>query len=187
MIRITFSGEEVEALRHERFNHPHPRIQERIEALYLKSQGLSHGDICRICDITKKTFVDWLRLYIADGIDGLKRWNYSGKKNEFASFEDILRQSFKESPVRSVNEATQRIEKLTGIKRRPTQIRMLMRKLGLSYRKVGHIPGKAATKEKMTEQREFLENELEPRLNEAQKGKREVFFWMPLTSFTERS
>ena len=42
MIRITFSEDEIERLRRERFGHPHPRVQRKMEALLLKSEGLPH-------------------------------------------------------------------------------------------------------------------------------------------------
>jgi hypothetical protein len=42
MIHIDFSPEQIDALHHERFHHPHPhpRVQLKMEAVYLKSQGL---------------------------------------------------------------------------------------------------------------------------------------------------
>ena len=187
MIKISFSSYEIKELQIERFQYPHPRIQKRMDALYLKSQGISHKDICRICNITRKTLVEWLNMYIKDRINGLKQWNYKGKTSELSTFEEIIKESLEKNPVRSVNEAIQRIENLTGIKRRPTQVSNLMKKLGFCYRKIGTIPGKAITKEKQKEQFDFLENELNPRLEEAKQGKRKVFFWTQLTLSTEHS
>jgi hypothetical protein len=40
MVRIRFSDEVVSQLRFERFNHPHPRVQQKMEALLLKSEDL---------------------------------------------------------------------------------------------------------------------------------------------------
>ena len=42
MIRIEFSDSAKAALSYERFNHPHPFVQRKMEALWLKSQGLPH-------------------------------------------------------------------------------------------------------------------------------------------------
>jgi hypothetical protein len=44
MMTIEFSEADVKALHAERFLHPHPRVQVRLEAVYLKSQHLSHQD-----------------------------------------------------------------------------------------------------------------------------------------------
>ncbi|PXF55456.1 MAG: IS630 family transposase, partial [Candidatus Methanogaster sp.] len=38
MIEIEFTEEEMKALDYERYCHPHPRVQRRMEALWLKSQ-----------------------------------------------------------------------------------------------------------------------------------------------------
>ena len=40
MIRIEFTEEAIDKLRYERFHHPHPRVQRKMEALLLKSEGL---------------------------------------------------------------------------------------------------------------------------------------------------
>ena len=42
MIRIEFTKQQVEDLSYERYHHPHPRVQQKMEVLYLKSQGLPH-------------------------------------------------------------------------------------------------------------------------------------------------
>lgn len=65
-----------------------------------------------------------------------------------------------------------RIEELTGIRRSPTQVRKYLDDLGMKRLKVGHVPSKADPEKQQT----FLEKELEPRLEEAQQGKRHVFF-----------
>jgi hypothetical protein len=42
MIYIEFTEVEKQALQYERFHHPHPRVQVKMEALWLKSQGVEH-------------------------------------------------------------------------------------------------------------------------------------------------
>ena len=41
MDKIEFTTTEREALHYWRFHHPHPRVQLKMEALSLKSQGLA--------------------------------------------------------------------------------------------------------------------------------------------------
>ena len=55
MIHIEFSESDITALEYERYHHPHPHVQRKMEVLYLKSQGLSHQDIRRLCRIKSKT------------------------------------------------------------------------------------------------------------------------------------
>jgi hypothetical protein len=47
-----------------------------MEALYLKSQGLPHNEILRLCHISESTFTNYLWQYIQDGIEGLKKLGY---------------------------------------------------------------------------------------------------------------
>lgn len=83
---------------------------------------------------------------------------------------------FKEHPPRTIAEARQVIQEQTGIERSPTQIQAFLKQIGMRCRKVGYIPGQAATPEKQAEQETFKNQELEPRLAEAQAGKCRVLF-----------
>jgi hypothetical protein len=38
MFQLAFSEADKQALHYERYHHPHPRVQQRMEALWLKSQ-----------------------------------------------------------------------------------------------------------------------------------------------------
>ena len=60
MIKINYSAADVEALRYWRFQHPDPRVQVRMEALYLRSQGIATPDIIRLCGISKASFHRYL-------------------------------------------------------------------------------------------------------------------------------
>jgi transposase len=175
MIRLEFSESDISALEYERYHHPHPHVQRKIEALYLKSQGLSHQEIRRLCRIgSKTTLVTYLREYETGGIAVLKRLNFKGSPSELNQHIPSL----KAHPPRTSAEAQSEIERITGIKRSPTQIKAFLKRIGMKPRKVGYVPGKAATPEKMAEQDTFQAEELEPRLAEARAGERALFLWM---------
>ena len=57
MLNISFSQEEIDLLFKERYLHPHPRVQKRLEAMYLKSRGISHGEIMRLVKVSTKGLV----------------------------------------------------------------------------------------------------------------------------------
>jgi hypothetical protein len=61
---------------------------------------------------------------------------------------------------------------LTGIKRSSTQVQTFLKKLQMRCRKIVMIPAKADP----DQQAKYLEQTLEPRLNEALNGQRVVFF-----------
>ena len=115
------SEEEIQQLDYERYHHPHPRVQKKMEVLYLKSQELSHQEIRRLCRISKTTLVSYLRQYQQGGIDRLKQLNYKGKPSQLNEQSPTIEAYFQEHPPRTVSEAQAKIETLTGIKRNPTQ------------------------------------------------------------------
>lgn len=176
MIKIEFTKDECDALEYERYNYPHPMVQKRMEALYLKSQGTGHKEICRLTRISSTTLTSYLKAYRDGGIEALKCLEYKGQRSELNAHAETIEDHFRNNPPRSVGEAQAAIEKLTGIKRSPSQIKSFMKRIGMKFRKVGFVPGKAGTDEKQAEQDEFIKTELQPRLEEAAEGKRKVFF-----------
>jgi hypothetical protein len=84
----------------------------------------------------------------------------------------MLREHFEKYPVAGLKRASAARESLTGIQRSPERVSKYLQSDGLKRMKVGMIPATADVEK----QAEFLEQELEPRLEEAKKGKREGFF-----------
>ncbi len=72
MIKISFNTNEIEKLRQERFHHPSIKVQQKMEAVYLKSMGVRHNEICRLCGISKPTLITYLKEYQEGGITKLK-------------------------------------------------------------------------------------------------------------------
>lgn len=176
MIKITFSKEDIKYIKYERYHNENHKTQEKMEALYLKSKGLAHNEICNICDITRATLVKYLKAYVAKGLDGLKETKYKGQPSELSKHIIEIKEYFKNNPPSSTAEAQAKIEEITGIKRSPTQIRLFLKKMGMSCRKLGVVPGKGITPEKIQEQDIFKNIDLMPRLEEAKEGKRVFFF-----------
>jgi len=88
MIQIEFTPQEIDALELERYHHPDPKVQKKMEALYLKSQQLAHRDICRLCRISEPTLVAYLRQYQEGGIEQLKK---TGIPAQVAHWTNMLR------------------------------------------------------------------------------------------------
>jgi len=187
MIRIKFTKEGIEELQWERFNHPSPKVQLKMEALYLKSKALPHSMICEVCDITRATLATYLKEYIAGGIEELREINYKGKANELMKNAASIEEYFSKHPAHSLKEARAKIEEITGIKRSLPQIWKFFKRMKFKYRKVKAIPGKALTEGKQEEQDRFVKEELAPRLHEAEHGEREIFLWMPPILSTRHS
>ena len=172
MIPTDFTPEDIDALHHERFHHPHPRVQEKMEAVYLKSQGLLHKEICRLSRISENTLRSYLGQFREGGVERLKRLDFAVPRSELADHREELEDYFRKDPPRSTGEAAAAIERITGIRRGPTQVRKFLTGMGLKCRKLGMIPAKADA----DVQRKFLDEKLWPRLRQARRLRRVVCF-----------
>lgn len=172
MIKVEFTKEQIKELHFARFNHPHPRVQLKMEVLYLKSQGLSQNELSQLAEVSTETVRNYIKQYQEGGIESLKTIKFRRPESEMANHRQSISDYFNENPIASLPQAAERIYQLTGIKRSAVQVSRFLRREGLKRMKVGMIPAKADA----GKQAEFLENELEPRLEQAKAGKREVFF-----------
>src|SRR3954451_15805161 len=123
MIHIDFTPQQIDALHHERFHHPHPRVQLKMEVVYLKSQGLPHQDISRLARISENTLRSYLRQFQEGGVERLKRTDWAGTESELSGHRQAIEEHFRKDPPRSTAQASAEIERLTGIRRGPTQVR----------------------------------------------------------------
>jgi len=172
MLKIEFTTAEIESLRYERFHHPHPRVQRKMEAVLLKSQQLPHHQICRFCDITGNTLRSYLREYQAGGVEQLKQLNFYRPVSQLLAHRQSLEEVLQAHPPATLKQARSLIAAETTIERSPTQVRNFLLHLGLKCRRVGSLPAKA----KVEQQADFLAQDLEPRLAAATAGQRKVFF-----------
>ena len=147
MLQLEFSEADKRALNHERYHHPHPRVQQRMEALWLKSQGLPHQRIATLCAISGNTLRAYLKLYQAGGMEALKQLNFYRPQSRLNEQRETLEAHLRAHPPHTINEAISVIEALTGIRRSPTQIRVFLKHLGLKCLKVGLLPAKGDPEE----------------------------------------
>lgn len=127
MRRFTFSPDVVAALRHDRYHHPHPRVQQRMEVVWLKSRGLPHAEIARLAGVSRRSVQRYLDAFAAGGLDRLRRLAWAGKPNALAPHRDSLEDYFLEHPPRSARQARDAIEQQTGVRRGLTQVRAFLK------------------------------------------------------------
>lgn len=75
-------------------------------------------------------------------------------------------------PPVTAAEAGEKIAELTGIRRKPSQVRSFLKRMGMKPRRMAAIPAKADVKA----QQKFHDEALQPKLQEAQSGQRVLFF-----------
>ena len=172
MIKLQFTEEEQKELNYQRYYHPCPRVQRKMEALWFKSLNKPHKEISKLAGISSTTLTSYLKEYQTGGIEALKTTHFYRPKSELDAHQSTIEEYFRQHPPTSVKHAMATIESLTGIKRSPDRVRMFMKRIGLECRKVGMIPAKADVKL----QEDFKKTKLEPRLEEAKAGQRAVFF-----------
>jgi transposase len=184
MIRVEFTEGAIAGLNYERYHHPHPKVQQKMEVLYLKSQGLAHPEIRRLCNISKTTLTSYLKQYLAGGIERLKQLDYRGQPSELNAHAPTVESSFKAHPPQTIAEVQAKIAEITGIQRSPNQVNAFLKRIGMKRRKVGFVPGKSGNPDKIAEQESFRVEILEPLLESAKAGKQALFLSMLPILFT---
>ncbi|BBO90986.1 hypothetical protein DSCOOX_52790 [Desulfosarcina ovata subsp. ovata] len=143
MIKVEFSEQDLKTIEYERFHHPIPRVQRRMEVLWLKSQGLPHKQIAKISGACDNAVTKYLRLYRQGGLDEVRKVNFYRPESDLGTYSDSIEQHFRDNPVANIAQAAAEIERLTGIRRSKTQVGVFLKKLGMKYRKVGSVPSGA--------------------------------------------
>jgi len=178
MSRITFTDDDLSAIAFDRYYHPEPFVQRKMEVLWLKSQGLAHHDLARLAGVSRASVQRYLRAFRTGGLDAIRRNPWKGQRSALDGHRASLEAYFREHPPRTVKDALHVLAERTGIRRGPTQVRRFLRRLGLQPRRVAAvpIPPKSTAEDHAREQRRFLGAELEPVLAEARAGRRDVYF-----------
>src|SRR5690348_12648033 len=102
---LEFTAEIVEALNYERFHHPVPLVERRMEVLWLKSHGLPHEQIAVLGPISETTMREYFQLYLAGGIEGLKEVHFYRPEGQLVQHVNSLEDYFRVNPPASIKEA----------------------------------------------------------------------------------
>lgn len=148
------------------------KFRRKLLALKMRHSGVPLEMIASTLTITVRSVSNYLGEYRDGGLEACLEDRAYAPLSSIESHLEALEESFKESPVGSSRQARRRIHEITGIGLSLSQTRRTMKRLGMRYRKAGQVPGKANGDEQL----EFLNDKLQPRLKEAEEGKRKVFF-----------
>jgi len=175
---IPFTEDDLRAIAHERYVHPDPHVQRKMEVLWLKHHGQTHEGIALLAGVSRSSVQRYLNEFLRGGLEEVRRCRHAGQTSALEGHRASLDDHFRRHPPRSVREAQEVIRQRTGLVRGQTQVRRFLRRLGLQPRKVAAVPvpPKKAPEEHAREQRQFLDAELGPVLAEARAGRRDVYF-----------
>src|SRR5512147_594967 len=176
---ITFTADDRRASAQDRYHHPDPRVQRKMEVLWLKSHGLGHDQIAAYADVSRRTVQRYRDPYHEGGLPRLRRCRWHHPQGALAKHRDSLEEHFRKHPVRSAKQAWALIEQQTGVRRGLSQVRHFLKdRLGLRWRKTGAIPvpPQKTVEEHAREQAAYVQEKLEPHLEQARRGQRQVYF-----------
>lgn len=149
-----------------------PKLRRKLMALKMRASGIPLKMIASSLSVTQRSISNYLAEYRTGGLSATMEDRAYCPDSSVDPYLKKLEDEFRKSPIGNAKQARLRILQLTGITLSPSQTRRIMTKLGMGYRKAGQVPGKANGEEQL----DFLENELRPKLNEAEAGTRKVFF-----------
>lgn len=138
--RVQLTEEQQRIVNEERVAHPNLRVREKMLVLWLLHCGTTREKAAEIVGIGRATVQRYVAAFRAGGLDGLRRWNPRRPSSEMAADRDVIRESFEQQPARTVAEACDRIFRLTGLRRGPSQVRKFLKDMGLKFQRVRMIP-----------------------------------------------
>jgi len=124
----------------ERFSHVDLHVRRKMLVLWAVHTGLTRLQAAKVAGVGRATAQRYLAAYRDGGLDGLRRWGVVGPVSELASHIDTIKASLSESPVRTIAEAADRIQQITGLQRGLTQTRVFLKDIGFRWQRTRAVP-----------------------------------------------
>ena len=142
MLQLNFSEADLKQIEYQRYHHSHPRVQRKMEALFLKAKGLPHHQIAELVGVCDNTLTAYFKQYQQGGLATLLEVNFYRPSSQLQDHSQRLQAYFLTHPPASLVQAAAKIEELTGLKRSPTQVGIFLKRLGLNRLKTYSVPAK---------------------------------------------
>ena len=156
-----FTDEQLEYIKRERFGHPDPHVQRRLEILWLKAHGETHQRIAELAGVGRATVQRTLSMFDKGGLEKVRTLNWHHPTSKLEEHHRTIEEDFRKQPPHTISEACERIEQLTGVRRKQTQVRRFLREtLGYRWLKVSAVPvpPKKTVEEHAATQADFLKD-----------------------------
>lgn len=139
-IIVDLSEAEQAIVASERFSHPELHVRRKMLVLWSVHTGLTRLQAAKVAGVGRATAQRYLAAFRDGGLDGLRRWSVVGPISELASHVDAIKASLSDAPVRTIAEAADRIEQVTGLHRGLTQTRVFLKDLGFRWQRTRAVP-----------------------------------------------
>lgn len=114
----------------DRFHHPSPKVQRRMEVLWLTAKGVPRAEVVRLSGASRASVQRYLDVYRTSGLDAVRRLRYVIPTSALAPHAPTLEAHFRDHPPRTTADAQATIQRLTGVRRGLTQVRQFLKKVG---------------------------------------------------------
>jgi transposase len=127
---VTVPASDLAAIAHDRYHHPAPLVQRRMEVVWLYHHGHTQADCATLAGVSHRSVQRYLDAYRDGGLAALRRLDWKGSIGELDAHATTLEDYFLQNPPHSAAEARDAIERLTGVRRELTQVRQFLKKVG---------------------------------------------------------
>ena len=112
---MLFTEADQQVLAVQRYLHPHPLVQRKMEALWLKSHDIDEKTILQLTSVSRATLFRYYNDYREGGTEKLKQVNFHQPKSELDPHAQTLEAHFRKHPPATVKQAANDIHNTTLI------------------------------------------------------------------------
>src|SRR6476620_4221737 len=125
---VTVTADDLTEIAHDRYHHPVPLVQQRMEVVWLYHHGHTQAECATLAGVSHRSVQRYLDAYRDHGLTGLRRVHWSGPVSDRVAHAATLEDHFLQHPPHTARAARDTIEQLTGIRRELTQVRRFLKK-----------------------------------------------------------
>jgi transposase len=129
---LTVTADDLAEIANDRYHHPIPLVQKRMEVVWLYHHGQTQAACATLAGVSHRSVQRYLDAYRDQGLAGLRRVEWHGPQGELAAHAVTLEDYFLQNPPHTIPEAQAAIERLTGLRRGLTQVRRFLKKSSAS-------------------------------------------------------
>jgi transposase len=138
--RIELSEDQQRIVNAERDGHPAAHVRRKMLFLWTCHCGADRETAAKVAGVSRATGERYVAAYREGGLDGLRRWAVKGPVSDLAAHAEAIAAELTARPARTVAEAIDRIEQMTGLRRGPTQTRKFLASLGFTWQRTRAVP-----------------------------------------------
>src|SRR3954463_1186060 len=97
---ITFTADDRQAIAHDRYHHPDPLVQRKMEVLWLKYHGETHERIAALAGVSRSSVQRYLPEFLSGGLEQVRRCPHLGQTSALQAHRASLDDYFRAHPPR---------------------------------------------------------------------------------------